>query len=136
MDGREDIPIEGGFAMRINVKRYGLYLLRWQLSTPILAGVLFLLSRTDKMTATVIANFIGGLIFFWVDGFIFRSPGSAVEWEIRDIAVCTECGKESRGYRIVRAKEYDRVGVPRPQFRCEECSIKKTEQLRRQGLDV
>lgn len=53
-------------------KRYLLYLIRWQFSTPILALVLIWLSRLDKWTATVIANLIGGLIFFWVDRLIFR----------------------------------------------------------------
>ncbi|NLA38893.1 MAG: hypothetical protein GX882_05860 [Methanomicrobiales archaeon] len=59
--------------MDANIKRYGLYLIRWQLSTPILAGVLYLLAGLGALTATIIANLIGGLIFFWVDRFIFTS---------------------------------------------------------------
>jgi len=47
--------------MDINFKRYGLYLIRWQLSTPILAGVIILLSTMDALAATVVANLIGGL---------------------------------------------------------------------------
>jgi len=43
---------------KVNLKRYGLYLIRWQLSTPILAGVLYALSYMDKITATVIANHV------------------------------------------------------------------------------
>ncbi len=122
--------------MRVNMKRYGLYLLRWQLSTPILAGVLLLLSQTDKTVATIIANFIGGLIFFWVDKFIFGSHRLNVEWEVQDAAVCVDCGKVCRGYRITKAKEYDKTTDAQPEFRCEECSIKKTEQLRQKGVDV
>lgn len=57
---------------KINFKQYDLYLLRWQLSTPILALVLYLLSNFDILSATIIANFIGGLIFYWVDKYIFR----------------------------------------------------------------
>ena len=60
--------------MEVNFKRYGLYLVRWHLSTPILAGTL--LSRfggLGALAATVVANLIGGLIFFWVDRFIFTS---------------------------------------------------------------
>jgi len=53
------------------MKRYSLYLLRWQLSTPILTGALYFMPDTGKITATVIANFIGGLIFYWVDRLIF-----------------------------------------------------------------
>ena len=53
-------------------KQYVYYLFRWQLSTPILALCLYLLSDLDKIQATIIANLIGGLIFFWVDRLIFK----------------------------------------------------------------
>ncbi len=122
--------------MQVNLKRYGLYLFRWQLSTPILAGVLYILSAVDKVTATVIANFIGGLIFFWVDKFIFTSQRLSVEWDVKDTVVCVDCGREARGYRIIRAKAYDRTRDAHPEFRCEECSIKKTRELRRRGVNV
>ncbi len=122
--------------MQVNLKRYGLYLFRWQLSTPILAAVLFLLSTIDRITATVIANLIGGLIFFWVDKFIFTSQHLNVEWEIRDTVVCVDCGREARGYRIIRARSYDRTGDANPEFRCEECSIRKTQQLRQRGIAI
>lgn len=51
--------------------RFLLYLLRWQLSSPILAIVLFLLADYGIGKATVIANLIGGITFFWVDRWIF-----------------------------------------------------------------
>ena len=121
---------------RVNLKRYGLYLIRWQLSTPILAGVLYVLSMLDTVTATVIANLIGGLIFYWVDMFIFTSDRFCVEWEVKDIVLCVDCGKEARGYRIIRAKEYDRTQDSHPEFRCEACSKKKTEELRRRGIEI
>ena len=53
--------------MQINFKRYALYLLRWQASTPILAGVGIILATMGQIVAAIIANLIGGLIFFWVD---------------------------------------------------------------------
>ena len=53
-------------------KKYIMYLIRWQLSTPIIAIVISALSNLNPWVATVIANFIGGLIFFWVDRFIFK----------------------------------------------------------------
>jgi len=121
---------------QVNLKRYGLYLLRWQLSTPILAGALLVMSQMDKITATVIANFIGGLIFFWVDMFIFTTKRLSVEWEVKDAVLCVDCGREARGYRIVRAVRYDRTCDAVPEFRCEECSQKKTEELRQGGLNV
>lgn len=51
--------------------KYLLYLVRWQLSTPVIAAVLILLAETNKWIATAIANLIGGLIFFWIDKIIF-----------------------------------------------------------------
>lgn len=53
------------------MKRFLLYLLRWQLSTPILALALHLLD-TNEIIETVIANLIGGIIFFWIDKLIFK----------------------------------------------------------------
>ncbi|OPY75310.1 MAG: hypothetical protein A4E63_00421 [Syntrophorhabdus sp. PtaU1.Bin050] len=126
----------GGTIVNINWKRYGLYLVRWQLSTPILAGVLFMLGSLGNLAATTIANLVGGLIFFWVDRFIFTSRLLSVQWEVRDAVVCVDCGKEARGYRIVMAEGYDRTRDKKPQFRCEECSQKKTETLRKQGIHV
>jgi hypothetical protein len=121
---------------QVNWKRYGLYLVRWQLSTPILAGVLLVLTTADKLTATIIANLIGGLIFFWVDKFIFTSESLSVQWEVKDVVVCVDCGKEARGYRIVRAKKYDRAADANPEFRCEDCSKRKMEDLRKRGIEV
>jgi len=118
----------------VNPKRYVLYLIRWQLSTPILAGVLALLGGLGALTATIIANLIGGLIFFWVDRFIFTSETLATQWEVREEVRCVDCGTVARGYRLVRAKDYDRSGDPAPEFRCEECSKKKSEELRKKGI--
>ena len=53
------------------MKKYLLYLLRWQCSTPVLALVLYLL-HTNEIIETIIANLIGGMIFFWVDKKIFK----------------------------------------------------------------
>ena len=119
--------------MKINPKRYGLYLFRWQLSTPILAGVLFVLSDMDKFLSTVIANLIGGFIFFWIDQIIFTSDSLSIQWEVQDQSYCTDCGKQGRGYRIVKAKTYDRVNSV-PEFRCEICLEKKTQELREKGV--
>lgn len=62
--------------MQINLRRYGLYLLRWQASTPLLAAVEIVLFMTGPLVAAVAANFIGGLIFFWVDQDIFTSQSA------------------------------------------------------------
>ncbi len=113
-------------------KRYLLYLVRWQLSTPILAVCVWLL--TDSLGATlttIIANLIGGLIFFWVDQWIFRHTDifhGGELWEVRDDLVCADCGKGSvRGYRLVKKAGYDRSEDRIPEFRCHDCSREKYE---------
>ena len=83
--------------MRINFKRYALYLLRWQASTPILAGVGILLAAMGQIVAAVVANLIGGLIFFWVDQFIFTSQSLAAQWEVKENITCVDCGKIAGG---------------------------------------
>jgi hypothetical protein len=120
--------------MKVNLTRYSLYLLRWQASTPILAGVLILLAAFDTLVATVVANLIGGLIFFWVDRFIFTSRALAAHWEVKENIVCVDCGKVARGYRLVRTENYDRSEDREPEFRCEGCSQKKSEELRKKGV--
>lgn len=121
--------------MQINWKRYGLYLVRWQLSTPILAVVLYWLAWAGEMWATIVANFIGGLIFFWVDTFIFTSRRLNAQWEVADNVQCVDCGRIARGYRLVKTANYDRTDAV-PKFRCETCSIQKTVQLRQEGVLV
>jgi hypothetical protein len=58
------------------MKKLGLYMLRWQLSTPILALVPIAINEVygvvDFWTAAFISNLIGSLIFYWVDKKIFR----------------------------------------------------------------
>lgn len=52
--------------------KFLLYLFRWQLSTPILAIVTVNLTFMGYWGSAVIANLIGGCIFFWVDRLIFK----------------------------------------------------------------
>lgn len=55
------------------MKKFLLYLIRWQLSTPILALCLMWLSNLGELPATIVANLIGGCIFFFVDKWIFSN---------------------------------------------------------------
>lgn len=121
--------------MRISYKRYAVYLMRWQLSTPILAPIMGALGYLGPWWSASIANLIGGLIFFWVDSYIFRAKSLAPKWEIQENIECSDCHRDCRGYRLVQTENYDRQNQ-KPEFRCEECSIKKTEDLRKQGIQV
>ncbi len=122
--------------MQINFKRYLLYLVRWQLSTPILAFVILWMAGYDTLTATIVANIIGGLIFFWVDQYIFTSKDLAAQWEVRENVKCSDCGKLARGYRLVRTENYDKTRDAAPKFRCESCSQRKSEELKKTGIKV
>ena len=106
-------------------KKYTLYLIRWQLSTPILAIVLKLLSNMSTLTATIIANLIGGLIFFWVDKIIFKKKSDVPLWEIVEDTKCYDCHKKTKCYRIVSWGNYDRSEDKNPQYRCKDCSLEK-----------
>lgn len=114
------------------IKKYLLYLFRWQLSTPILAICLYLpFGVTEK---TIIANLIGGLIFFWIDRFIFTSKTLTPQWEVADNIICADCHKTfQRGYRLVKSKKYDRTSS-KPEFRCEKCSLTKSQYQKEVGI--
>ena len=57
------------------MKTYGVYLLRWQMSTPLVAVVIAAMAAygVGALMSTVVANFIGGLIFYWIDRMIFKN---------------------------------------------------------------
>ena len=54
------------------MKRFGLYLLRWQASTIILAPCIAWLAPLGPIASAAIANLIGGVIFYFVDRRIFK----------------------------------------------------------------
>ena len=129
------------------MKRFGFYALRWQLSTPILApviiycnGVFSANASINFWIATVLANFIGASIFFWVDKIIFKPKLKNPLWEIKEphaSNVCVDCGSVgSRVYRLVKAPNYDRLDDKSPEFRCGECSQKRTKVLRDRGVQI
>jgi len=59
----------------------------WQLSTPILALVPWAFNIPNYWEAAFWANVIGGLIFFWVDNFIFTSKDLTIQWEVAEISL-------------------------------------------------
>jgi len=122
--------LERGFFM---VKRYLLYLGRWQLSTPILAFCVAFFAQFGDVWATIIANLIGGLVFFWVDRVIFTRDFNEPVWSVKSDVVCTDCGRKARGYRLVYTGEYDRRKDHHPEFRCESCSERKLLELEQRG---
>jgi membrane protein YqaA with SNARE-associated domain len=60
--------------MKFN-KRYFMYIGRWQMSSFVLFPIIYLLN--DKpLLATILGNLVGGMIFWYVDKWIFRSKKS------------------------------------------------------------
>lgn len=51
--------------------KFALYLIRWQLSTPILYAVVKVAGA--DLPGTIIANLIGGCVFYFVDRKIFKN---------------------------------------------------------------
>jgi hypothetical protein len=45
-----------------------------------------------------------------------------------------DCGRLARGYPLGRSGEYDRSHDHEPEFRCEDCSRKKSEKLKELGI--
>lgn len=113
------------------MKRFLLYLLRWQLSTPVLAIFVYII--TNEILATFIANLVGGFIFYWVDRFIFTSKFLNPLWEIRSNETCFDCGAEGYGFRVALNTGYDKTRDTSPQFRCYKCAVKKARDM---GIDI
>jgi len=93
------------------------------------------MSKQNQWVATIVANFIGSLIFFNVDKYIFKNNIFNPLWEIQEGIKCVDCGKVSRGYRLVMAKNYDK-SKSIVEFRCESCSKTKLEKLKEKGVKV
>ena len=83
---------------------------------------------------TIIANLIGGLIFFGVDKYIFKSSVCFPLWEIQENIKCVDCGKVAKGFRLVKTKNYDRTKDQNPEFRCSDCSSNKLLELNKRGV--
>lgn len=83
------------------------------------------LSGVNPLVATIVANLIGGLMFFWVDRFIFKPKvAKFIYWEIEDNGICMDCGFTGEVRRVVINKRYDRQ-FGKKEFRCKCCSEKK-----------
>ncbi|RLE05160.1 MAG: hypothetical protein DRJ06_09340 [Candidatus Aminicenantes bacterium] len=117
-------------------KKFIFYLFRWQLSTPILSVVLIALASLNKWAAAAIANLIGGTIFFWIDRWIFKENVFLPLWEIKENIRCVDCGRIAKGFRLVKTPNYDRTTDKKPEFRCEKCSKRKLEELKKRGVKI
>ena len=112
------------------MKRFLLYLLRWQGSSPLLWFCLvYITPILGGLWATIASNLIGGIIFFYIDKFIFTSKYLSPLWEIKSNITCVDCGRKDYGFRIVLKKGYDKTKESNPEFRCYECATKKAQNM-------
>lgn len=110
-------------------------MLRWQLSSPILfLCVYFMNVWLGALLTTIIANLIGSLIFFWIDGWIFKKKTVGSCWQVEDNIVCSDCGETAKGYRLVQSEDYDKW-EEKPEFRCSKCSELKSNKLKKSGVN-
>ena len=118
--------------------KFILYLVRWQLSTLILAPAVAFFKHSPSLWGTkedwiaaIVANLIGGCIFFWVDRFIFKSK-IVEKWEFLKQGKCCDCNEIGYVRRLVIAPGgYDRSNDKSPEFRCKSCSEKKLKSLKK-----
>ena len=54
------------------MKKLIAYLIRWQLSTLVLAPCIYFITYNNVWIKAAIANLIGGLLFYKIDKFILR----------------------------------------------------------------
>ncbi len=57
------------------MKKFLLYVLKWEMGTPVIAIILKLLPIDNIWIKTIIANIIGAIIFFPIDNMIFGMKG-------------------------------------------------------------
>lgn len=120
--------------------KFVLYLIRWQLSTIVMTPVIATIKHSSSIWGTkedwiavIVANLVGGSIFFWVDRFIFKSK-TIEQWEILKQGQCHDCGKVDLVRRLVCAPGgYDKSDDKDPEYRCRECSEVKLKQLKKAG---
>jgi len=114
------------------MKKFIYYAVRWQLSTPILwACIKYLRVIVDNdLILTIIANFIGACIFFWVDQYIFVVKYYKPLWEIKSYIKCSDCNTIYKyGFRIALKHKYDKTREKDPEFRCPNCAVKKAKKM-------
>jgi hypothetical protein len=117
---------------RRSVVKYLLYVLRWVVLA--IPGALFfnkvkqVFGIEDVYLAMVISQAMMGAMVYFVDRMIFSSGRVPIPWEVRHRAVCADCGKVGRCYRVAGNKcceAQDAPGVSA--FRCEDCAVKRIQ---------
>jgi hypothetical protein len=90
---------------------------------------------TPNMKPQIIMMVVYAGLNIW--GLIEWSRGTNILnplWEIENEIKCADCGNVTKGYRIVKAKNYDKTQEKFPEFRCEKCSRIKSEELKNRGV--
>ncbi len=114
--------------------KYLLYVLRWiVLAIP---GALFFnkvreyLGIENVYAVMLISQAVMGAMVYFVDRLIFSSGAVPIPWEIKQRAVCSDCGRVGKCYRPAGAKCCELgAGTGETGYRCENCAVKKVQQI-------
>jgi hypothetical protein len=116
------------------VVKYLLYVLRWTVLA--IPGALFfnkvrqIFGIEDVYVAMVVSQAMMGAMVYFLDKLIFTSGAIPIPWEAKQHAVCADCGRVGKCYRVAGAKCCEARGKGEaPGFRCEECNVKKMKEL-------
>jgi flavoprotein len=111
------------------MSQYLLYVLRWVvLAIPGAAffnGVKQLFGIADVYVAMIISQAMMGAMVYFVDRLIFASGRIPIPFEVRQRAVCADCGRVGKCYRVAgtRCCEISPTSAA-ARFRCEGCAVK------------
>lgn len=143
---KEDVIIttKDYLSRRFNLKSWIIYVFgRWILLSGIAGALMqYLLSdmlKIHTIPAFLLNQFILANVFWFIDKAIFKGYFSIPHitlWQIEKNVKCADCGAVGEGYRVVKAKNYDRLNDPEPEFRCPTCRERKLEELRKRGIEV
>ncbi len=119
--------------------RYFLYILRWTvLAVP---GALFfekarqILGIENVYVAMIVSQALMGAMVFFIDKHIFSSGAVPVPWEAKPRAVCADCGRAGKCYRVAGEKCCEVCDKDAGHsYRCEACAVKKVQALGDQGI--
>ena len=111
--------------------KYLLYVLRWVvLAVP---GALFfnqvraLMGIENVYLVMIISQAVMGAMVYFLDKLIFSSGVLPIPWETKQRAVCADCGRVGKCYRVAGKKCCEMRDAP--SFRCQNCAVKKLRQI-------
>lgn len=112
--------------------KYLLYVLRWVVLA--IPGALFfnkvkqIFGIDDVYLAMMVSQAMMGAMVYFIDRLIFTSGVVPIPFEVRRRAVCADCGRVGKCYRVTGTRCCDAaVASGTALFRCEACTVKSAQ---------